>query len=74
MKIDTYLPSHGFTQGHGDYNLYIPKKGDKILFLALYVDDFLFIGNYLSMIEWFKVQLETRFKMFDLSEGNLTLI
>jgi hypothetical protein len=54
--------------------LYIPKKGDKILFLALYVDDFLFTGNCSSMIEWFKVQLETRFKMFELSEGNLTLI
>jgi hypothetical protein len=63
MKIDIYLRSQGFTCGHGDCNLNIMQKWDKILFLALYVNNLLFIGNYPSMIGWFKFQLETKFEI-----------
>jgi hypothetical protein len=72
-EIDTFLRGIGFQQGTGDYNLHIARDGHKILVLALYIDDYLFIGNCSSWINWFKEQLELHFKMSELGEGDLTL-
>jgi hypothetical protein len=72
-KIDSYLRAQGFKKGTGDYNLYVIRKEDKILLLALYVDDLLFTGNCDKWIDWFKHQLESRFKMSELNEGEITL-
>ena len=62
-KIDKFLRSIGFKQGNGDFNLYVAQEGDKILVLALYVDDLLFMGNCPNWIKWFKTQLESQFEM-----------
>ena len=45
QKIDSFLIGVGFQKGNGDHNLYIAREGNKILILALYVDDLLFTGN-----------------------------
>ena len=58
-RIDTFLRSIGFKHGNGDFNLYIAQEGDKILALALYVDDLLFTRNCSKWINWFKTQLES---------------
>lgn len=72
-KIDSFLIGVGFRKGDGDHNLYIAREGNKILILALYVDDLLFTGNNPNWITWFKTQLESQFEMSELGEGNLTL-
>jgi len=71
-KIDTYLKSQGFTKAATDSNLYVITHENKILILVFYADDLLFIGNCSQWIDWFKVQLENLFEMFELGEGNLT--
>ena len=72
-KIDQFLRSMDFTQGSGNFNLYIAKDRHKILVLALYVDDLLFTGNCTAWINQFKSQLESQFEMSELGEGDLTL-
>jgi hypothetical protein len=72
-KIDSYLRNQDFKKGTGDYNLYIIRQGEKILLLALYVDDLLFTSNCDKWINWFKQQLESRFEMSELNEGEITL-
>jgi hypothetical protein len=72
-KIDQFLCNIGFEQRNGDYNLYVTREGQKILVLALYVDDLMFTWNCPSWIAWFKSQLECQFEMSEFGEGDLIL-
>lgn len=72
-RIETFMYSIGFKHGNRDFNLYVAQEGDKILALALYVDNFLFTGNCSKWISWFKIQLESQFEMNELGKGDLTL-
>jgi Reverse transcriptase (RNA-dependent DNA polymerase) len=46
--------------------LYAMKNGDNVLFIALYVDDLIFMGNNDEMIEEFKGTMTRGFEMIDL--------
>lgn len=49
-----------------DHCVYYKTEGDRIIIIALYVDDMLFIGNGKSMISDLKSHLSLKFEMKDL--------
>jgi hypothetical protein len=44
-KIDTYMLGLGFTRREEDHCVYFKFIGDRLVYLALYADDMLVIGN-----------------------------
>lgn len=50
QKFDTYVLSLGFERSKSDHYVYYKSDGDHFLFIALYVDDMLFIGKGKGMI------------------------
>ncbi|XP_061357487.1 uncharacterized mitochondrial protein AtMg00810-like [Gastrolobium bilobum] len=65
-RIDNYFKKDGLEQCPYDHALYIKKKGGKILLVALYVDDLIFLGNDEGMIQDFKKKMTKEFEMKDL--------
>ena len=49
--------------------MYKKVSGSAIVFLVLYVDDILVIGNYVSILQFFKFWLSMNFSMKDLREA-----
>jgi len=49
-KIDTYMLGLGFTRSKEDYCVYFKLIGDHLIYLVLYVDDMLLIGNNKGII------------------------
>jgi hypothetical protein len=45
QKIDTYMLGLGFTRSKEDHCVYFKLIGDHLIYLVLYVDDMLLIGN-----------------------------
>jgi hypothetical protein len=45
QKFDTYMLGIGFRRSKDDYCLYSKLIGDHLIYLVLYVDDMLLIGN-----------------------------
>ena len=45
QKIDYVQKSHGFKQSEADLCLYTKQCNDALLYVSLYVDDFLICGN-----------------------------
>ncbi|KAL9271968.1 Retrovirus-related Pol polyprotein from transposon RE1-like protein [Drosera capensis] len=64
--IDTYFKENGFEQCPFEHALYVKKKEEDLLFVALYVDDLIFMGNNGDMIEGFKAAMTQEFEMTDL--------
>lgn len=56
-----------------DHCVYYKTKCDRILIIALYVDDMLFIGNTKGMISYLKSQFSMKFEMKDLGAANYIL-
>lgn len=52
-QMDAYFKNKGFMQCPYDHALYVKKKEGSLIFVALYVDDLIFIGNNEKMIEDF---------------------
>ena len=65
--------SCGFVQNPDDVCVYIKKVGDKVIFLVLYVDDILLIGDNVKLLTKVKDWLATQFKMKDLGNVNYVL-
>ena len=65
-KIDAYLMENGFEKCDGEPTLYIKENDDKILIFFLYVDDFIFTENGVSLIADFKEFMKSDFEMTDL--------
>ncbi|KAG8474968.1 hypothetical protein CXB51_031696 [Gossypium anomalum] len=65
-RIDTYFKENGFKQCPYEHALYVKKNGGNMLFVALYVDDFIFMGNNGEMIQDFKSKMTQEFEMTDL--------
>jgi hypothetical protein len=57
QKIYTYMPGLGFTESKEDHCVYFKLIGDHLIYLVLYVDDMLLIGNNMEIIEDVKNQL-----------------
>jgi len=64
--IDTYFKENGFKQCPYEHSLYAKKSGSNVMFVGLYVNDLIFIGNSDEMIEKFKGTMIREFEMIDL--------
>ena len=64
--LHAYLVSQGFQRLDTDNGLYIRKNGEKMIILAVYVDDLLIFGNDKPEIKLFKERIAKEFKVKDL--------
>jgi hypothetical protein len=44
--------------------VYIKVSGSEVIFLILYVDDILLIGNYIPLLQWVNIWLSKNFSMY----------
>jgi hypothetical protein len=73
QKFDTYMLVIGFTRSKEDHCVYSKLIGDHLIYLVLYVDDMLLIGNKKEIIQDVKTQLSSKFDMKDLGASNFIL-
>ena len=73
QKFDTYIRGLGFTRSKEDQCVYFKLIGDHVIYLVLYVDDMLLIGNDKEIIQDLKTQLFSKFDMKDLVAANYIL-
>jgi hypothetical protein len=59
----------GFIQSEEEPYVYKKASGSSVVFLILYVDDILLIGNDIPMLEAAKTSLKNSFSMKDLGEA-----
>ena len=45
QKFDTFIRGFGFTRSKADQCVYFKLIGDRVIYLVLYVDDMLLVGN-----------------------------
>jgi hypothetical protein len=72
-NFDTYMLGIGFTRRKEDHCVYFKLIGDHLIYMVLYVDDMLFIGNNKEIIQDVKTQLSSKFDMKNLGASNLIL-
>jgi len=72
-KMDKRMLELGFVSSSADPCVYIKRVRDQVLFVALYVDDLLLIGNSDELIDETKNALSERFEMKDLGEAKYAL-
>ena len=65
-KLSESLVSLGYIQSLNDYSLTFKKLADSIVFVAIYVDDVLVIGNDEIEISFLKEYFDAQFKIKDL--------
>ena len=73
QKFDTHVRELGFTRSREDHCVYFKLIGDYVIYLVLYVDDMLLIGNDKEIIQVLKTQLFSKFDMKDLGAANYIL-
>jgi hypothetical protein len=73
QKFDTYMLVLGFTRSKEDHCVYFKLIGDYLIYLVLYVDDMLYIGNNKEIIQDVKTQLSYKFDMKDIGTSNFFL-
>jgi len=72
-KLDTYIWGISFTTSKADHCVYFKLIGDHVIYLVLYVDDMLLLGNDKEIIQDLKAQLSSKFDMKDLGAANCIL-
>lgn len=65
-RIEGHFIKHGFKKCNYEHTLFIKKAGNMILLVCVYVDDLVFTGNSLDMINEFKESMKVEFEMTDL--------
>lgn len=66
-NIDSYFMEKGFEKSKNEPTLYIKRQGmADILIVALYVDDLIFTGNNLKLIEDFRKEMMRKYEMNNL--------
>ena len=65
-RIDTYFKKNRYEQCPYEHALYIKMKGEDVMFIALYVNDLIFMGNNAKLIEAFKEVMKKEFNMTNL--------
>ncbi len=58
-----------FIKNEEEFCVYKKVSGSSVVFLILYVDDILLIGNNIFMFEFVKILLKNSFSMKDLGEA-----
>ena len=73
IKFDQAIKSFGFEQNLDEPCVYKRHRDKVVMFLALYVDDILLIGNDVEVLSSVKVWLSSQFDMKDLGKANFIL-
>ena len=73
IKFDQAIKSFGFEQNLDEPCVYKRHRDKVVMFLVLYVDDILLIGNDVGVMSLVKVWLSSQFDMKDLGEANFIL-
>ena len=66
QKFDLYIQNLGFKRSQVDHCVYRKQVEDHFIYVALYVDDMLLVGNDMDLIKEVKQQLSSKFDMKDL--------
>jgi hypothetical protein len=69
LHFDEVVKGFGFIQSEEEPCVYKKASGSSVVFLILYVDDILLIGNDIPMLEAAKTSLKNSFSMKDLGEA-----
>jgi hypothetical protein len=72
-NFDTYILSFGFVRSKVNHCIYSKEEGGCFIYVDLYVDDMLFIGNNMDTIKEVKKKLSSKFIMKDLGEAKFIL-
>ena len=73
QKFDTFIWGIDFTRSKANHCVYFKLIGDHVIYLVLYVDDMLLVGNDKEIIRDLKTQLSSKFDMKDLGATNYIL-
>ena len=73
IRFDETIKSFDFIKNVDEPCVYKKTSGSAIVFLVLYVDDILLIGNDIPMLQSVKVWLSNQFSMKDLGEASFIL-
>jgi hypothetical protein len=68
LHFDEVVKGFGFIKNVDESSVYKKVSGSAVVFLVLYVDDILLIGNDIPMMEVVKSSLRKGFSMKDLGE------
>jgi hypothetical protein len=68
IRFDEVVKGFGFIKNEDEPCVYKKASGSALVFLVLYVDDILLIGNDIPMLEAVKTLLRRSFLMKDLGE------
>jgi hypothetical protein len=69
LRFDEVIKGFGFIQSEEESCVYKKASGSSVVFLILYVDDILLIGNNIPMLEAAKTSLKNSLSMKDLGEA-----
>ena len=72
-RFDTCIKTFGFIRNGEEPCIYKWVNGSVVVFLVLYVDDILLIGNDIAAMQGIKVWLSSQFSMKDLGEASYIL-
>jgi len=73
QKFHRFIQGPGFTRSKADHYVYFKLIGDRVIYLVLYVDDMLLVGNDKEIIQDLKTQLSSKFNMKDCGAVNYIL-
>lgn len=73
IRFDEVIQSYGFDQCPDESCVYKKCDGNVVVFLVLYVDDILLIGNNVKVLSDIRVWLSKQFEMKDLGEAGHVL-
>jgi hypothetical protein len=73
QNFDTCILSLGFVRSKVDHCIYSKEEGGCFIYVALYVDGMLLIGNNMNVIEEVKKKISSKFDMKYLGAANFIL-
>ena len=73
IRFDQAIKSFGFEQNLDESCVYKRHRDKVVMFLVLYVDDILLIGNDVGVMSSVKFWLSSQFDMKDLGEANFII-
>ena len=73
IQFDETIKEFGFSQNRDEACVCKKVSGIAVVFLVLYVDDILLIGNDVSILQSIKIWLSKNFSMKDLGEATYIL-
>jgi hypothetical protein len=73
QNFDTYILGLGFVRSRVDQCVYSKKVGNHFIYVVMYVDDMLLVGNNMDAIKEVKSHLSFKFDMKDLGDANFIL-